>query len=164
MKIGLGGSCHWCTEAIFQSLIGVNKVEQGWISSEEFPAPSEAIVVYFDPSIISLEALIEIHLHTHSATSAHPMRGKYRSAIYNYNKEQLSQAKNALVFFQKDFDQPLITDALTFDSFKINKQEYLDYYYKNPEKAFCKNQINPKLRKLISEFRDKVDKEKLKLN
>ncbi|WP_410479487.1 peptide-methionine (S)-S-oxide reductase [Pedobacter agri] len=32
--IGFGGSCHWCTEAIFQSLIGVEKVDQGWIGSK----------------------------------------------------------------------------------------------------------------------------------
>ncbi|WP_269200069.1 peptide-methionine (S)-S-oxide reductase [Pseudoalteromonas luteoviolacea] len=27
-KLGLGGSCYWCTEAIFRSLNGVEKVEQ----------------------------------------------------------------------------------------------------------------------------------------
>ena len=33
-KIGLGGGCHWCTEAVFQAFNGVEKVEQGYISSE----------------------------------------------------------------------------------------------------------------------------------
>lgn len=28
-RIGFGGSCHWCTEALFQSIRGVGRVEQG---------------------------------------------------------------------------------------------------------------------------------------
>ena len=27
-KIAVGGGCHWCTEAVFQALKGVEKVEQ----------------------------------------------------------------------------------------------------------------------------------------
>ena len=82
-KVGLGGGCHWCTEGIFESLIGIKAVKQGWIASIDNNAElSEAIEVSFDPSMISLQTLIEIHLHTHASTSNHTMRQKYRSAIY----------------------------------------------------------------------------------
>jgi len=163
MKVGFGGSCHWCTEAIFQSLRGVTQVEQGWISSEEYPSYSEAVVVHFDEKIISLESLIEIHLHTHSCTSAHAIREKYRSAVYAYDDAQNKEANLSLLAFQSQFDRPIITQVLYFQDFRINQETYLDYYFKNPEKAFCKNQIDPKLRKLISRFRDKVNDHKLKL-
>jgi peptide-methionine (S)-S-oxide reductase len=85
-KVGLGGGCHWCTEGIFESLIGIKAVNQGWIASIDNNAElSEAIEVYFDPSMITLKTLIEIHLHTHASTVNHSIRQKYRSAIYTYN-------------------------------------------------------------------------------
>ncbi|WP_309597677.1 peptide-methionine (S)-S-oxide reductase [Flavobacterium oreochromis] len=114
-KIGFGGSCHWCTEAIFQSLKGVEKVKQGWIRSKNQNQNfSEAIVLYYDPKLISLPLLIEIHLHTHSCTSNHSMREKYRSAIYYFNKNDKEYALNTIKQLQKDFQDKIITQVLPF--------------------------------------------------
>ncbi|MFK7031019.1 aldo/keto reductase [Flavobacterium oreochromis] len=162
-KIGFGGSCHWCTEAIFQSLKGVEKVKQGWIRSKNQNQNfSEAIVLYYDPKLISLPLLIEIHLHTHSCTSNHSMREKYRSAIYYFNKNDKEYALNTIKQLQKDFQDKIITQVLPFLEFKLNVQEQLNYYHSNPEKPFCENIINPKLRYLIKNFSKAINTEKLK--
>lgn len=109
-KIGLGGGCHWCTEGVFESLIGIQAVNQGWIASIDNKVEfSEAIEVYFDQSIISLKTLIEIHLHTHASTSNHTMRKKYRSAIYTYNNVQNQEVNKVLDSLKSDFDKPIIT-------------------------------------------------------
>ncbi len=151
-KIGFGGGCHWCTEAVFDALKGVHHVEQGWIASEgEHAAFSEAVVVHFDVDKISQHTLIEIHLLTHASTSNHSMRGKYRSAIYAFDDSQLEQARESLSMLQANFDEELITRVLTFAEFRINTEEFLSYYRKNPEKAFCKRYIEPKLKKLMEE-------------
>lgn len=152
IKIGFGGSCHWCTEAIFQSLIGVQEVKQGWIASKEDTAYSEAVIVVFDQKFIDTQILVEIHLRTHSSTSEHSMRKKYRSAVYVFSKEQFQLCKNIMATLQKQFAKPLITQVQYFESFKLNTSTYLDYYYKNPEKPFCKNFIDPKLVKLRAQF------------
>ena len=159
-KIGLGGSCHWCTEAIFQSLLGVTKVEQGWIAAHDDPFFSEAIIVYYDPIKIALPKLIEIHLHTHSCTSIHSMRQKYRSAIYVYSETQKQEAENSIQLLQKDFDGPVITKVLKFESFKLNTPDYLNYYLSNPDKPFCKNVITPKLQILLEKFSPALDPNK----
>ena len=162
-KIAFGGGCHWCTEAVFQSLIGIDKVDQGWVASTgENHAFSEAVVVYFNSGIISLENLIEIHLHTHSSTSNHAMRKKYRSAIYVFSEEDGKQTKEILLELQKDFEKPLITKVLPYVDFKLNTENFLDYYYSNPEKAFCENWINPKLKLILAKFSKIADHEKLK--
>ena len=88
-KIAFGGGCHWCTEAVFQALKGVEQVDQGWVSSiHKNAAFSEAVIIAFDERKIDLETLIEIHLITHKSTSNHSMRNKYRSAIYCFSNLQ----------------------------------------------------------------------------
>lgn len=145
-KIGLGGGCHWCTEAVFQSLKGVLKVEQGYIKScKENSYFSEAVIVHFDPKIILLQDLIEIHLHTHKSTSDHSFREKYRSAIYYFEEDEKQYVTHILSILQKQFDDQIITQVLEFNVFKSSRTELLDYYLTNPEKPFCKKYIHPKL-------------------
>ena len=156
-KIALGGGCHWCTEAVFQSLIGVHNVEQGFVAStEEHTSFSEAVIVHFDPDEISLNTLIEVHLYTHKSTSAHTMRKKYRSGIYYFSDQQKRDAKLILNSFQIEFENKLITSVYPFSAFKPSREAIQNYYLKNPEKPFCKRFINPKLKLIQDKFSDKT--------
>ncbi len=152
-KIALGGGCHWCTEAVFQSLRGVKKVAQGYVSStganQSF---SEAVVVDFNNQEIPLQVLIEIHLRTHKSTSQHSRREAYRSAIYVYSLEQANIVKSILNQLQFFFDKPIITQILPFNEFKPSRESIRNYYKKNPQKPFCKKYIDPKLELLQKEF------------
>ncbi|OUR94559.1 peptide methionine sulfoxide reductase [Flavobacteriales bacterium 34_180_T64] len=161
-SIGLGGGCHWCTEAVFQSLKGVIKVEQGFIASGENNIYSEGVIVHFDIETISLEALIEIHLHTHKSTSNHSMRDKYRSAVYAFSEAQMQEAKRIINVIQDAFKNEIITKVLPFESFKPSRESIQNYYSKNPEKPFCETFINPKLRQLLNQFSNHVELETLK--
>ena len=161
-KIALGGGCHWCTEAVFQSLKGVEKVEQGYVASTgENDTFSEAVIINFNPGSISLDTLIEIHLHTHKSTSDHSMREKYRSAVYVFSEEQKESSENIIQGFQKEFDDKLITSVYTFKRFQASREEILDYYYENPDKPFCKKFIDPKLKLLQQKFLKEINKEKI---
>lgn len=161
-KIGLGGGCHWCTEAVFQSLIGVSLVEQGWIASDnENTAFSEAVIVHYDSTKIPLEILIEIHLATHNSTINHSMREKYRSAIYYFSKEQQQKVTTILTELQKKMNDTIITKILPYCNFKASREEIQEYYYKNPEKPFCKNYINPKLKILLERFSKHTETSKI---
>ena len=152
-KAGFGGGCHWCTEAVFSSLKGVAKVEQGWIASDGENAEfSEGVVVEYNPDIIPFEVLIAIHLYTHSSTALHSMRVKYRSAVYIFNEADTAKAKAAITSLQNEFENPIITQVLPFADFKLNREEQLNYYFTDPRRPFCENYISPKLQLLREKF------------
>lgn len=130
-KIAFGGGCHWCTEAVFQSLKGVSKVEQGFVASTgENETFSEAVIVHFKPDEIGLETLIEIHLHTHKSTSNHSMRTKYRSAVYTFSPSQDRASKRIIDYFQETFQNKIITKVLPFKAFKPSTEAFRNYYKK----------------------------------
>jgi len=161
MRIGFGGGCHWCTEAVFQSLQGVSKVEQGFIKSfAPHDTFSEAVIVTFDSQAIPLDVLIEVHLRTHASTSLHKMRRKYRSAVYAFSKEQAIDARGQISELQRGFDDPIVTNTLLFDGFKPSLDQFQDYYRTDSEKPFCKTYIDPKLntiRKQFSRYYDPIE-------
>ena len=153
LKIALGGGCHWCTEAVFQALKGVVKVEQGYVASlDENKWFSEAVIVHFNEADIKLNVLIEIHLHTHKSTSNHSMRNKYRSAVYAFTEKQENQSAELLIKLQDKFDEKIITKVLIFSEFEASRESIQNYYQKNPKKPFCKQFIDPKLKLLLDKF------------
>src|SRR5690606_42161372 len=71
-----GTGCFWCTEAIFQRVKGVVRVESGY-SGGHVDNPTykqvttgttghaEVLRIEFDPSIVTIETLLEVFWHTH---------------------------------------------------------------------------------------------------
>lgn len=152
-QLGLGGGCHWCTEAVFQSLAGVERVQQGFIASDApDDAFSEAVLVDWDTQRLPLDALIEVHLRTHASTSLHTMRGKYRSALYVMNAAQADACTTALTRLQPGFDAPLITRVLPFRAFRASDARFQNYYATDPDRPFCRTYIEPKLAMLRRRF------------
>ncbi len=150
-NIGFGGGCHWCTEAVFQALKGVYHVAQGFAkSTAPFDTWSEAALVTFDPTIVSLDALITVHLETHASSAAHKMRGKYRSAIYVVDERQRYDATDILGRVQErnGAARPLVTQVLALDAFKRTDPKFQNYYARDPARPFCKTYIEPKLAKM----------------
>ncbi|WP_323844199.1 peptide-methionine (S)-S-oxide reductase [Microbulbifer magnicolonia] len=156
-RIGLGGGCHWCTEAVFQALRGVRRVEPGYIASASpHNGFSEAVIVHYHPDEISLEVLIGAHLHTHASRSRHALREKYRSAIYTFSESQAAAATSALQSLQAEFDADLVTQVLPFSAFKDADARFHNYYASDPQRPYCQTYIEPKLRRLRARYGDAI--------
>ena len=138
-EIGLGGGCHWCTEAVLQALQGVLKVEQGFVASKApHDAFSEAVIVSYAPGKIALNDLVLIHLMTHESTAWHGMRPKYRSAVYTMDPEDEKVLERMWDGLQDTFSSPLVTTVLPFRAFRPSETKFQNYYRTDSERPFCK--------------------------
>lgn len=152
-SIGFGGGCHWCTEAVFQSLRAVHSVGQGFIRSDTpHESWSEAVEVTFEPDKITLEDLLAVHLATHASTSEHKMRGKYRSAVYTFDPDQHAAIQSELERLSAETDTPFVTHVLMHRGFKPSDDRFHNYYATDPDRPFCQAYIDPKLAKLRARF------------
>lgn len=154
-RIGFGGGCHWCTEGVFQALRGVVQVDQGFIQSE---APSDAwaegVIVSFDPAVIGLDTLAEVHLRTHSASGTYSPGGRYRSAIYVFTADERREAERAVDQFAATLGEAARTMVLPFIGFKPSDERYQNYYRTDPDRPFCRRYIDPKLDYIRRNFAD----------
>src|SRR5512140_2748556 len=76
----LGGGCFWCTEAVFDDLKGVERVESGY-SGGTVANPSyqqvctgntghaEVVQITFDPDVISFKQLLQVFMTVHDPTT-----------------------------------------------------------------------------------------------
>jgi peptide-methionine (S)-S-oxide reductase len=140
-------------EAIFQTVRGVVQVDSGFASPlDDKDNLSEAVWVQFEPTKVSLDNLIAIHLHTHKSTSAHTRRDKYRSAIYVTDTHQKTTAAHSLMKHQRDFKEKLVTQVVLLGAFTLSDPRYHNYYAQDPQRPFCQTYIAPKLQTLRQRF------------
>lgn len=154
--LALGGGCHWCTEAVFQALRGVVKVDQGWIATPVLPGESEGVVVHYDAGLVGERELIEIHLHTHASGSDHSMRHRYRSALYSRSTAHARHLEALLRELGATFPHPRVTRVLPFGSFRESREAIRNYYRTDPDRPFCRCYIEPKLEMLRQRFGSRV--------
>lgn len=166
-KIVLAGGCYWCTEAIFSSLKGVDRVEPGY-SGGDVPNPdyydvasgttghAESVQVTYDPSVISLETLLEVFFKLHDPTQLNRQGAdigpQYRSAIFYMTESEKSIAEKARDKAQKDHKEKIVTEVTAYKNFYPAPPEHKDYYYKNRGNVYCTLVIDPKINKLRKDF------------
>lgn len=167
--------CFWCTEAVFQELEGVEKVESGYIGGTKAnptykevctgeTGHAEASRIYFNPNVIDYKTLLEVFWETHDPTSlnrqGNDVGTQYRSAIF-----YLNDAQKALATEYKDklndagvYDKPIVTEITPASIFYVAENYHQDYYNLNGTQPYCQFVITPKVEKFKKIFGDKLKK------
>lgn len=165
----VAGGCFWCTEAVFENVKGVQKVESGYIGGS-LANPSyqqvcsgrsghaEAVRVTYDPAVLSYKDLLGIFFATHDPTTLNrqgaDVGSQYRSAVFYENESQKAQAEAVMAELNAAgvFDRPIVTTLEPATTFYRAEDYHQHYYANNPVQPYCMAVITPKVAKFRKQF------------
>ena len=169
--IYLGGGCFWCTESVYKNINGVISITPGYMGGNN-PNPTyeevcegytnhvEVIKVKYDHSL-SLDQVLSIFFSTHDPTSINRQGAdvgtQYRSAVFcnqDERKEVIDFIKNLEA--KNIFEDKIVTEVNDIVPFYEAENYHHDFFTKNPQNPYCQAVINPKLKKLRSNFSDLI--------
>ncbi len=163
MTITLGGGCFWCMEAVFKRLPGVESVTPGYAGGHvENPSyevvcggdtgHAEVVRVEWDPSVLSLEELLDLFWKAHDPTTKDRQGAdigpQYRSAIFYENDEQRRVAERSRDAIADQLGKPVVTEIAPLEAFYEAEEYHHDYFERNRSAGYCRVVIDPKLKKL----------------
>ncbi|MFN0109969.1 MAG: peptide-methionine (S)-S-oxide reductase MsrA [Blastocatellia bacterium] len=172
----LAGGCFWCLEAVYLELKGVDKVASGYSGghvakptykevTSGLTGHAEVVQITFDPQVVTYKELLEVFFTIHDPTSLNRQGAdvgtQYRSAIFYHSPEQQTTADKVIADINaaKIWKAPIVTEVKKLDAFYKAEDYHQNYYALNPDQAYCKMVIEPKVLKFRKQFLPKLKKQ-----
>jgi methionine-S-sulfoxide reductase len=143
--------CFWGVEAAFREIKGVVKTTAGYTGGRT-TNPSyqdvcghgtghvEAVEVWFDPSRLGYDDLLEKFWAIHNPTTRNrqglDIGSQYRSAIYVHDADQAARASASLAEHQKQLRKAIVTEIVPAETF-WKAEEYHQRYFEKQGRAAC---------------------------
>ncbi|AZI42508.1 peptide-methionine (S)-S-oxide reductase [Deinococcus psychrotolerans] len=165
----LASGCFWCTEAVFDNVKGIAKVESGYIGGS-VANPSynqvcsgrtghaEAVRLTFDPSVIPYRDVLGIFFATHDPTQlnrqGHDVGTQYRSAVFYQTDAEKAEVQAFIddLSAQHVYDQPIVTTLEPVSQFYVAEDYHQSYFANNPTQPYCMAVITPKVIKMRKSY------------
>ena len=169
--ITLGGGCFWCTEAVFERVRGVLKVESGYTNGHvERPTyeqvcsgttgHNEVVRVSFDGSQITLREVLEIFFVIHDPTSLNRQGNdagtQYRSGIYFHDAAQEATAREVLAEVNAHHGGRAVTELMAEANYSRAEDYHQHYFVNHPDQGYCAMVVAPKVEKFRKTFAARV--------
>lgn len=160
-----GGGCFWCIEAALERFNGVTNVASGYAGGDKADPTYEEVCsgttghaevtqVYYDPSQLSYEALLDFFFRAHDPTTLNRQGAdvgtQYRSIILYHNDEQKAKALQVIKQVEQSgmYQGEVVTEVVPLKKFYPAETHHQDYFDRNRAQPFCRMVIQPKLKKL----------------
>jgi peptide-methionine (S)-S-oxide reductase len=150
---GLG--CFWGAERLFWKLPGVYSTAVGYAGGQTknptyeevcsgFTNHTEAVLVVFDPKVVSYDELLKTFWEGHDPTQGmrqgNDAGSQYRSAVYTYGAEQMKAALASKETYEKAIRAkgfgPITTEIREAPEFFYAEDYHQQYLGKNPN-GYC---------------------------
>jgi peptide-methionine (S)-S-oxide reductase len=170
----LAGGCFWCVEAAIEQIIGVQEVVSGYSGGAKETANykavssgktehAEAVQVYFNPSVLSYEKLLDIFFTAHDPTQPNrqgPDYGpQYRTAIFYHSESQKNIAEAKIKELDPNYNSPIVTELNEFEAFYLAEEYHQDYQKKNPFQPYIMSVSKPKYEKVRKKYPELLKKD-----
>jgi peptide-methionine (S)-S-oxide reductase len=171
----LGGGCFWCLEAVFEQLRGVDKVVSGYsggtVSNPTYSqvctgatGHAEVVQLTFDPAVISFRELLEVFFTIHDPTTLNrqgeDIGTQYRSAIFYHTPEQKATTEEVIAQLNgvRIWNAPIVTEVTPGTAFYPAEDYHQQYFRRNPDQAYCRAVIAPKVAKFRKQYLTRLNK------
>ena len=145
-KAMFGAGCFWGVEYNFAKLKGVREVLSGY-SGGKTPNPTyeqvcsnstehaEVVMIDYDETQISYEELLDAFWMKHDPTTLNrqgpDVGNQYRSAIFYFDEEQQTLAKESLKNLQEKLERSIVTEIAKADTFWKAEEYHQKYFEKH---------------------------------
>ncbi|MFY0606038.1 MAG: peptide-methionine (S)-S-oxide reductase MsrA [Cyclobacteriaceae bacterium] len=168
------GGCFWCIEGSFEQIKGVASAVSGYAGGTKENATykltgtgrtkhAETVQIYFDPSVIDFNTLLDIFFVAHDARQLNrqgPDVGpQYRSAIFYHNEEQKQLIEAKIKQIEPDYGGKIVTEITPYTEFYMAEAYHQDYEKNNPYNPYVMSVSQPKIKKVRETFPDLIKKE-----
>ncbi len=171
-QVTLGAGCFWCVEAVFLEMKGIQNVLSGYmggyVENPNYKAVctgttghAEVVKLEFDEQLVSLTDILAVFFKLHDPTSLNQQGAdvgtQYRSAIFTQNEVDKQLALNIIEALNQSgaFSKAIVTTVAMESKFYPAEEYHRNYLLNNPEQAYCRFVVQPKVdkfRKVFSDF------------
>ncbi len=166
-KAYFASGCFWCVEAIYESVIGVKEVINGYSggytddptyenSNTGRTGHAEAIEVIYDPKKVSFSTLVDVYFGSQNPKQFNGQGGdrgsQYRSIIFYQNDEQkeiIKVKKRALV---EKLQSRVAAEIYPFIKFWVAEDYHQNYERLHPNNSYIRNVSVPRLKRFQKKF------------
>ncbi|WP_416865183.1 MAG: peptide-methionine (S)-S-oxide reductase MsrA [Imperialibacter sp.] len=165
--------CFWCSEHIFEAVVGVDSAVSGYagghtknptyeLVNTETTGHAETVLVYYDPSRINYEELTKVFFTSQDPTTKDrqgpDVGNSYRSILFYMAPEEKTIAEKSLKTFDSSgmFSKPIVSEIMELKAFYRAEEYHQDYIEHNPGSGYVRGVSIPRYEKFKRTYKGKL--------